>query len=123
AAAESLPESLAESCSGSEAPHPASSTRARAARAACSMRASDFGGWIRAWSDSARDGPCPHRIVGRLLVVFGCSCGPKVSEHDHLLSAASSRQRWSVETTARAPVERRDNGGASRPLRARYISS
>src|SRR5699024_2791862 len=45
AAAESLSELLPESCSGSEAPHPAGSTRARTARAADSMRAGGFGRW------------------------------------------------------------------------------
>src|SRR5699024_2201995 len=52
----------------------------------------------------------PHPIAGRLLVVFGYSRGPKVSEHDHLLNAASSRQRWSVEATVRAPVSRHPIG-------------
>src|SRR5699024_9327297 len=59
AAAESLSELLPESCSGSEAPHPAGSTRARTARAADSMRAGDFGRWIRAWERLCAGWPTP----------------------------------------------------------------
>src|SRR5699024_5778949 len=119
AAAESLPESLAESCSGSEAPHPASSTRARAAKAACSMRASDVGGWIRAWERLCAGWSMPSSYsrptTGRVRMLLRptsirtrpplerCLVETTAERRDHCARpGGASRQRRSVETTARA---------------------
>src|SRR5699024_5107649 len=94
------------------------------------MRASDFGGWIRAWERLCAGWSMPSSYsqptAGRVRMLSRpksirtrpplerCLVETTVERRD---TGGAPSERWSVEATAPAPAEGRDNGEAARPRR------